>query len=87
MSSKSSKSTLSKTKKALLSFLENQKFAGNKLPTEEKLEEYLNVSRATVREILSVLSQEGVISKKHGQGNFFHKSTIDANMRIQDAIV
>jgi GntR family transcriptional regulator len=78
----SSKTTFSKKKKTLLSYLENQKFAGNKLPPEEKLAEYLNVSRGTVREILSVLSQEGVISKKHGLGNFVHKSTIDANMRI-----
>ena len=54
----------------------------NKLPSEDELSKMIGVSTGTVREALRILEMEGVVSKKHGAGNFFHPSTMDLKMRI-----
>jgi GntR family transcriptional regulator len=54
----------------------------NQLPSEDNLAELLNVSRSTIREVLRSLDREGIISKKHGFGNFIHESAINTPMRI-----
>lgn len=59
-----------------------QKLAGNRLPPEAVLAEKLGVSRGTIREVMQTLASEGVISKKHGLGNFVHRSAIQTPMRI-----
>lgn len=69
-------------KEALLNFISQQKLAGNKLPSEEELAERLDVSRGTIREVLRALDRAGIISKKHGFGNFVHASALQAKMRI-----
>lgn len=77
-----SKSIFTQTREKLLLFISNQKLPGNKLPSEEELAERLHVSRGTVREVLRTLNREGIISKKHGFGNFVQNSALQARMRI-----
>lgn len=43
---------------------------GDKLPAEEELCSYFNVSRITVRKALNELLYEGYIIKKHGKGSY-----------------
>ncbi|MBM7636665.1 trehalose operon repressor [Streptococcus saliviloxodontae] len=43
--------------------------AGSHLPTEHQLASQFQVSRETVRKALSILSKEGIISKKKGSGS------------------
>ena len=45
---------------------------GDKLPTEEELCSYFNVSRITVRNALNELESEGYILKKHGKGSYIN---------------
>lgn len=43
---------------------------GDQIPTEPELVAHLGVSRATLREGLQLLEQEGVIATRHGVGRF-----------------
>jgi GntR family transcriptional regulator len=43
---------------------------GDRIPTEPELIQLLGVSRATLREGLQLLEQEGVIASRHGVGRF-----------------
>ncbi len=43
---------------------------GDKLPSERKLAEMLNVSRTSVREAIKILAAEGLVQIRHGQGIF-----------------
>lgn len=43
---------------------------GDRLPSEANLAETLHVSRATLREALNALAQNGIIEKRHGIGTF-----------------
>ena len=43
---------------------------GDKLPTEPRLARELSVSRATLRDALSLLEREGFLERKHGSGTF-----------------
>ncbi|MCL4368352.1 MAG: GntR family transcriptional regulator [Actinobacteria bacterium] len=43
---------------------------GEQIPTEPELIELLGVSRATLREGLQLLEQEGVLASRHGVGRF-----------------
>ena len=54
----------------------------NKLPSEDELSRIIGVSTGTIREALRMLEMEGVVTKKHGSGNFFHKSALELKMRI-----
>ncbi len=66
----------------ILEKIKTNKIKGNKLPTEDELTKQLQVSLATLREALLELNKEGIISKRHGLGNFIHKSTLETKMRI-----
>ena len=44
--------------------------AGDKLPTERELAEYYKVSRVPVREAISLLTQEDIVSVKRSSGIF-----------------
>lgn len=48
---------------------------GDKLPSENKLSKSLDVSRASLREALRVLEEEGKIVKQQGIGTFINKPT------------
>lgn len=71
-----------KVREDLIDIISTQKLAGNRLPPEANLAKRLKVSRGTVREALQTLAKEGIISKKHGLGNFIHRSAIETKMRI-----
>jgi len=43
---------------------------GDRIPTEQELMEYLDVSRSTLREGLHLLEEERIIRTKHGTGRF-----------------
>lgn len=43
---------------------------GERLPSEESLSEMMNVSRATIREILRTLEERGRVVRKHGKGTY-----------------
>jgi GntR family transcriptional regulator len=43
---------------------------GHRLPSEAELTERFNVSRATIRESLKLLEQDGLIEVAHGRGRF-----------------
>lgn len=43
---------------------------GDKLPSEPRLMDKLNVSRHTVRKALSELERDGIVSRKQGKGTF-----------------
>lgn len=68
----------------LLNILRTQQFPNNKLYSEDKLVEILDASRGTVREVLRSLARQGVITKKHGIGNFVHPRTLNMRMRIDE---
>jgi len=44
--------------------------AGAKIPSENELAEMFNVSRLTVRQAISQLTQEGFLNRKRGEGTF-----------------
>lgn len=43
---------------------------GDRIPSEKELSEKLDISRSSLREALSRLEQEGVLTAVHGQGRF-----------------
>ena len=50
----------------------------NKLPSEQELCRRYHVSRQTVRQALNLLTQEGLIEKRHGSGSYItgHSSNL-----------
>lgn len=49
----------------------------SKLPSEEILSNELNISRTTLRKILKVLNDEGLIESRHGSGSFVCNKSIN----------
>ncbi|WP_216827931.1 GntR family transcriptional regulator [Alkalihalobacterium elongatum] len=49
---------------------------GEKLPSEFELSKQLGVSRATLREALRILEDEGVVLRRHGVGTFVHSKPL-----------
>ncbi|HHY62395.1 MAG TPA: GntR family transcriptional regulator, partial [Bacillota bacterium] len=45
-------------------------FPDNRLPTEEELSQRFGVSRNTIREALSMLEMDGLITRRQGVGTF-----------------
>ena len=62
------------------------------LPSEPQLAAELGVSRATIREALTILAREGVIVRRHGVGTFVNanlpdlKSNFAENIEFEDLI-
>ncbi len=54
----------------------------NRLPSEEELTRQLGVSRSTVREALHDMILEGIVTKRHGKGNFAHPAVLKIPYRI-----
>ncbi len=56
---------------ALLDFIRQEGYKpGDQLPSEERLQEILNVSRLSMREALQLLEEERIIFTKHGSGRY-----------------
>ncbi|MCR4425530.1 MAG: FadR family transcriptional regulator [Firmicutes bacterium] len=51
---------------------------GDKLPPERELADTLKVSRASVREALTVLESRGIIESRPGGGTFIRESTVES---------
>lgn len=73
-------------REAILEMVQNGDFSHpvytNKLPPEGELAQRVGVSTGTVREALRILETEGIVSKVHGAGNFYHLSALKTAMRI-----
>ena len=54
----------------------------NQLEPENLLASKLGVSRQTIRQAMSDLIREGVISRWHGKGNYGHPNVMNLSMRI-----
>lgn len=54
----------------------------NQLEPENLLASKLKVSRQTIRQAMSDLIREGVISRWHGKGNYGHPNVMNLSMRI-----
>ncbi len=54
----------------------------NKLESEHTLTDKLGMSRETIRKAMGSLIQEGVITRRHGKGNFGHPALSNLPMRI-----
>lgn len=59
---------------------------GAQLPPEEELARQLGVSRPTVREALALLQIEGIVSRRHGAGNFVNHVPPQISARIDELI-
>ncbi len=58
-------------KQTIKTWILNKEFgAGEKIPSENQLAKRFNVSRLTVRQALSQLAQEGILTSKRGEGTF-----------------
>ncbi|WP_062050830.1 GntR family transcriptional regulator [Bacillus sp. JCM 19034] len=49
---------------------------GEKLPSEFEFSKNLGISRATLREALRVLEEEGIVIRRHGVGTFVHSKPL-----------
>ena len=86
-------STFVTIKRSLIDYIKtNNLKIGHKLPTENDLAEKLGVGRLTLREVLKVLREEGLIYTVHGIGTFISSSfekindTVDINLGITEMI-
>ncbi len=64
------------------SLLQNTDKAGYKLPTEAELCQRYHMSRQTVRHALRILSEEGLVEKRHGSGTYSTGKTVSGVRRI-----
>lgn len=71
-------------KDAIIQMIKEEEFSDNKLPAESKLAERFGVSVAVVREALLLLRRDGIVTKKQGSGNYFHRSAINGARRIDE---
>jgi GntR family transcriptional regulator len=62
--------------------IDRQTFAGGRLPSEPELTRLLGASRATVRQALSQLEGERLITRKHGVGTFVNQRVLNIGTRL-----
>lgn len=68
--------------KILQYIIEANKRGVLQLPPEKRLSEVLQVSRGTVRTVLSTLEFEGKISRRHGSGTFINPQALEFNTTL-----
>jgi len=71
-------------KEYLLGQIQEMKPGKNQLEPENLLSKKLGMSRETVRKAMSILIQEGVITRWHGKGNFGHPAVSNLVMRVDE---
>lgn len=69
--------------KVLREFIHENYPEGGKIPGEIELAELLNVNRATVRQALSMLEQEGVVIRVQGSGTYANSHVLRVSMRLE----
>ena len=58
-------------KQTIKGWIVNKEFGpGNKIPSENELADRFSVSRLTVRQAISQLTQEGFLNSRRGEGTF-----------------
>ncbi len=62
--------------------IDGQSFADGRLPSEPELTRILGASRATVRQALSQLEAERIITRKHGVGTFVNQRVLNIGTRL-----
>lgn len=72
------------TKSHLKQLILADEFADGRIPPETTLAEELGVSRTTIRDALSRLEQEGVISRKQGAGTFVNRPGLQIKSRLDE---
>ena len=61
--------------------LKNKTKEGEKLPSERELAEIFDAQRATIRNALTVLEEEGIIEKKERSGRYMGHPRIKTNLQ------
>lgn len=62
----------------------NGDFDGGRIPSETDLADELGVSRTTVRDALSRLEGEGVVTRKQGAGTFVNRIGLQIQTRLEE---
>ena len=62
--------------------IDGHTFAGGRLPSEPELTRLLGASRATIRQALSQLEAERIITRKHGVGTFVNQRVLNIGTRL-----
>ncbi len=69
-------------KEYLLDRIKRMKPGKNQIEPENLLTTKLGMCRETIRKAMSTLIQEGIITRRHGKGNFGHPEVANLTMRI-----
>lgn len=80
---KSSPSLVSQTANVLRRYINEQFAGGGKLPGEHELSERLGVNRGTLRGALKLLEQDGLITRKQGDGTYANSHVISIKTRLE----
>jgi len=62
----------------------NREFADDRIPSETLLAEELGVSRTTIRDALTRLENDGVITRRQGAGTFVTKAGLQIRSRLDE---
>jgi len=81
---KRSPSLTEQVKVALKQRIFNAEYDDGRIPAEQELAEELGVSRATIREALSRLENEGVIWRRQGSGTFVNPPGLQIKTRLEE---
>lgn len=82
MNKKEEKPLYQRVRSALMEEIRTMRPGNNRLEPEEHLAQRYGTSRATVREALADLIQQGYITPWQGRGNFGHPHALNLNMRF-----
>jgi GntR family transcriptional regulator len=71
---------------AILEAILTERFAGDRLPSEEELARMLNVSRTTIRTALHSLEQDGVITRRRAVGTTINRHVGPPMLALQQLV-